>query len=326
MKITAYVVDEGRMAPLVIPAPSEIPTQAIWVDVVEPTTEEMVSVVEQLGFNLELDESGLEFEMYGHVEVEGEQLTIAMQMDRPDGSGDQAGAKGVIMMNTDKLLTLRSGPVPAIDAAARSAVEMKASAEPRMQLVIQILSKAMDITSRALDAAEAEVHRGARTLFGATRSKRAEVDLENLLSDLGRMQTQMVSLRYRHRLISRVVEILRKHPGFSSRDDVREDLELAAGDVTSLSDFAGSVDEQLSRLMDSTIGFIGLRQNASARWFSIIATVFMPPTLLGAVWGMNFKYMPELDEWYAYGLALLLMLLSATIPLWIVRRMGWLSP
>jgi magnesium transporter len=51
----------------------------------------------------------------------------------------------------------------------------------------------------------------------------------------------------------------------------------------------------------------------------------MPPTLLGAIWGMNFEYMPELDDRYAYGVALVLMLLSATIPLWIVRRMGWLS-
>ena len=112
----------------------------------------------------------------------------------------------------------------------------------------------------------------------------------------------------------------------SWQDDLaKQYLELAESDVVSLRDFAASIDEQLSRLMDSTIGFIGLRQNASARWFSIVATVFMPPTLLGAVWGMNFKYMPELDDRYAYGLALLLMLLSATIPLWIARRMGWLS-
>jgi len=94
--------------------------------------------------------------------------------------------------------------------------------------------------------------------------------------------------------------------------------------IRSVGDFARSVDEQSSRLMDSTIGFIGLRQNASARWFSIVATVFMPPTLLGAIWGMNFKYMPELDDRYAYALALMLMLLSATVPLWVVRRMGWL--
>ena len=126
-------------------------------------------------------------------------------------------------------------------------------------------------------------------------------------------------------LVSRTVEILRKDPQFALTADLEEDLELAESDVVSLRDFAASIDEQLSRLMDSTIGFIGLRQNASARWFSIVATVFMPPTLLGAIWGMNFEYMPELDDRYAYGLALLLMLLSATIPLWIVRRMGWLS-
>ena len=113
----------------------------------------------------------------------------------------------------------------------------------------------------------------------------------------------MVALRYRHSLISRVVEILRRDPRFSSTADIREELELAASECVSVGDFARSVDEQSSRLMDSTIGFIGLRQNASARWFSIVATVFMPPTLLGAIWGMNFKYMPELDDPYAYALA-----------------------
>ena len=107
--------------------------------------------------------------------------------------------------------------------------------------------------------------------------------------------------------------------------DLQEDLNLVASDAVSLRDFTQSIDDQLSRLMESTIGFIGIRQNASARWFSIVATVFMPPTLLGAVWGMNFKYMPELDDPYSYAMALTLMLLSATIPLWIVRKMGWLG-
>jgi magnesium transporter len=324
MEITAYVVDEGRIAPLPVSA-SEIPAEAVWVDVTEPTVEETRSLAEQLGFHLELDAADLGFEVYGHVEVEGDQLTIVMQADRIDTIEDLSDAKGLILVNTDKLVTFRSGSVPAIEAVARSAQGMEAGPHPQMQIVIQILAKAMQITSRALDAAEAEVHRGARTLFSTAETSRAEVDLENVLSDLGRLQARMVVLRYRHRLISRVVEILRNDAQFAPTAELREDVELAVGDATSLRDFAGSIDEQLSRLMDSTIGFIGLRQNASARWFSIVATLFMPPTLLGAIWGMNFEYMPELDERYAYVLALGLMVLSGTIPLWIVRKMGWLG-
>jgi len=324
MKITAYVVDEGRLVPLAVSAPREIPARAIWVDVIEPTREETISLAEQLGLHLEFDAADLGFDVYGHVEVEGDQLTIVLQAERADAADGLPSARAVILVSTNKLVTFRSGSVPAIEAVARSAEDLQVGTHPRMQLVVQILSEAMEVSSRALDTAEAEVHRCARILFSTTESSRAEVDLENLLSNLGRLQAKMVVLGYRQRLLLRIVEILRKDPRFALSAELQEDLDLAAGDVVSLRDFAGSIDEQLSRLMDSTIGFIGLRQNASARWFSIVATVFMPPTLLGAIWGMNFKYMPELDDRYAYGLALLLMLLSATIPLWIAHRMGWL--
>lgn len=321
MEITAYVVEEGRVIPLDVSAPSEIPARAIWVDVVEPTREEVIGIAEELELHVELDHADLSLEVYGHVEVEGDQLLIIMQVDGPD---DRTNAKGVVLMSTDKLVTFRSGSAPAIEAAASAAADMEEEPHLQARLVLRILSKGIEVTSKTLDAAEAEVHRCARTLFHSTESVRAEVDLENVLADMGRLQTRMVEIRYRHSVISRAIELLKRDPRFSRTTELEEALGLAANDCVSVGDFARSVDEQSSRLMDSTIGFIGLRQNASARWFSIVATVFMPPTLLGAIWGMNFKYMPELDDRYAYAIALALMFLSATIPLWIVRKMGWL--
>ena len=97
-------------------------------------------------------------------------------------------------------------------------------------------------------------------------------------------------------------------------------------DVVSLRDFPQSVDDNLAQLVNATIGFIGIRQNASARRFSIVATVFMPPTLLAAVWGMNFEHMPELGNTYGYLAALIAMLLSATVPLWVMRKIGGTGP
>ncbi len=46
MEITAYVIEEGRLAPLHVSAPSEIPARAIWVDVIEPTREEVFGIAE----------------------------------------------------------------------------------------------------------------------------------------------------------------------------------------------------------------------------------------------------------------------------------------
>lgn len=161
------------------------------------------------------------------------------------------------------------------------------------------------------------------TSFLERAASRAELDLEELLSQLGPQQGRVVEARYGHRVIIRIVEILKDDPRVALSPETRAVVDSLASDVISLRDFAASLDDQLARLVEATLGYIGIRQNMSARWFSIVATVFMPPTLLAAVWGMNFQDMPELDEKYAYWIALGAMFLSATVPLWIVRKLGW---
>ena len=202
---------------------------------------------------------------------------------------------------------------------------MEAGPHPQGQVLIRIMSIAQQIASTALDSAEAEVRQRAHDLFSARKNDRAEIDLENLLSELGPWQARLVEIGYRINVIVRLVGLLRAHPTLGLPPELKEDLERIEADSISYRDFARSVDDQLARLVDATIGYIGIRQNDSARWFSIVATIFMPPTLLAAVWGMNFQYMPELDERIGYAAALILMLLSATVPLWIVRRAGLLG-
>jgi len=138
MEITAYVVDELRIVPLAVSAPREIPERAIWVDVVEPTKEETISLAEQLGLQLEIDTVDLGFDVYGHVEVEGDQLTVLLHAERADVGDGVTTAKGVVLMNTHRLVTFRSGSVPSIEAATRSVTDMEAGPHPRMQIVIQI--------------------------------------------------------------------------------------------------------------------------------------------------------------------------------------------
>lgn len=125
MQITAYIVDEGRLVPLNSSSPREIPARAIWVDVVDPSIEEFTSVAEALGLRMELDDADLSFEVYGHVEVEGDQLMIVMQVE---GTDDLTSSKGVLLMSTDRLVTFRSGSVPAIEAAASAAADMEGGA------------------------------------------------------------------------------------------------------------------------------------------------------------------------------------------------------
>jgi magnesium transporter len=52
--------------------------------------------------------------------------------------------------------------------------------------------------------------------------------------------------------------------------------------------------------------------------------VFLPPTLIASIYGMNFRHMPELDWWFGYPLALGVMVLAAVLPYLYFKRKGWL--
>jgi len=77
-------------------------------------------------------------------------------------------------------------------------------------------------------------------------------------------------------------------------------------------------------LLDAVLGLINLEQNNIIKIFSVAAVMFLPPTLVASIYGMNFDFMPELDKHWGYPLALIMMVASAVIPYIYFRRKGWL--
>ncbi|MGH8429380.1 MAG: magnesium transporter CorA family protein, partial [Solimonas sp.] len=95
-------------------------------------------------------------------------------------------------------------------------------------------------------------------------------------------------------------------------------------DVLALSDHASFLANKSSFMLQATLGLINIEQNNIIKIFSVAAAVFLPPTLIASIYGMNFDFMPELDWHYGYWLALVLILVSALLPYIYFRRRGWL--
>jgi magnesium transporter len=106
--------------------------------------------------------------------------------------------------------------------------------------------------------------------------------------------------------------------------DQRGRFKSTLRDVQSLSDHAGFLASKVSFLLDAVLGLINLEQNNIIKIFSVAAVMFLPPTLVASVYGMNFEFMPELHKHWGYPLALLLMVASALVPYLYFRRKGWL--
>jgi len=96
-------------------------------------------------------------------------------------------------------------------------------------------------------------------------------------------------------------------------------------DIESLDSHTAFLFDKINFLMDATVGFININQNKIIKIFSVASVALLPPTLIASIYGMNFKFMPELDWSMGYPWALGLMLCSALVPMWYFRKRGWLK-
>ena len=124
-----------------------------------------------------------------------------------------------------------------------------------------------------------------------------------------------------HRLLMYFANAVRER-----KDDKRilARIETANHDITSLMESLRFLSARTSFLLDATLGMISNEQNQIIKLFSVMAVMLMPPTLVASIYGMNFKFMPELDWFIGYPLALGLMFISGLVPFLYFRRKGWL--
>ncbi len=106
--------------------------------------------------------------------------------------------------------------------------------------------------------------------------------------------------------------------------DQFEEARQILRDIDSLDSHTTFLFDKINFLMNATVGFININQNKIIKIFSVASVALLPPTLIASVYGMNFKFMPELDWSVGYPFALALMAVSVITPFWYFRRKGWL--
>jgi magnesium transporter len=107
-------------------------------------------------------------------------------------------------------------------------------------------------------------------------------------------------------------------------NDIYPRLQLMLKDVNSLISHADFSFQRLDYIQDAALGLINIEQNEIVKIFSVAAVIFMPATLVASMYGMNFKFMPELQWEYGYLWAILLMLLVSGLTFWFFKFKKWL--
>jgi len=147
------------------------------------------------------------------------------------------------------------------------------------------------------------------------------VDKEVLL-EINRLQENTMILRESIFDRQRLLSGMQRSERFPN--DVYPRLNIMLKDIGSLLNHADFSFERLEFLQDTFMGLINIEQNKIIKMFTVLSVIFMPPTLIASIYGMNFKFMPELQWDYGYPISIALMVLSAIATLMFFKRKKWL--
>lgn len=322
---------------------ADLTRTAVWIDLFEPTPEDEQALEEALGVDVPTREEMQAIELSSRLyEENGMLFMTATVLTKADTNSPQSSAITFILTG-EKLLTLRYA-----DSAAFAAFRTRREANlQRFQTSYQFMGGLIDaIIERIADILEGVVvnlDRISLKVFDAEapdgtsqwenqprrrgrKSRKArQRDFVEILRRIGAV-SDLVS-RTRESLVSfvRLVTFFRevRHAEAAARESMVHSKTVIA-DLGSLSDHASFLSSKVGFLLDATLGMINNEQNAIIKILSVAALVFLPPTLVAGIYGMNFEFIPELKWAHGYLFALALMVISAVLPYLFFRRRGWL--
>lgn len=302
--------------------------QAVWIDLFEPTREEEALAEELIGSNIptraEMQEIEPSSRLYERNGVAFMTMSVLYGVDEKHPSTDP-----ISFILTDKhLVTVRYiDPRPFVIFTEHAAVEADLTGDP-MTVLVRLVDAIVDRLADELENAGRELEEISNHIFERrARSERRNPELryEALMIRIGEAQRLIARARESSVGTGRMLGFLAACDLMARHGDGHlRHIQSLIADVRALDDQSDFLGENLTFLLDASLGMISLEQNFVMKIFSVVAVVLMPPTLLAGVYGMNFEHMPELKWLFGYPFAIGLMLASAILPYTLARRRGWL--
>ena len=312
-------------APVDAGALKAIPEDARWIDLLNPSREEEKLVERLLGQNVPTREEMAEIEPSSRLyERQGAIFLTSSVLHGITGEEPDTSPVGFIL--TGKLLvTVRYvDPLPFIRFYEHLCAEPELASDA-LSILVRLLDTIVDRLADELESTAKQMEDVSGQIFrkATTKPRAVERRLEVILMRTGGVQRLLAEIRESAVSTSRMLGYLITTDMVAGSEH-KIHVESLIGDVKALLDHSNFLVENLTFLLDASLGLISLEQNFVMKVFSVVAVVFMPPTLIAGIYGMNFEHMPELGWLYGYPFALTLILASAILPYWIARHRGWL--
>jgi magnesium transporter len=306
--------------------PLTLPREALWIDLLEPTPEEERFIEEALQIDIptreemkEIETSNRLYEDNGAVYMTA---TVAAQLDT-----DRPVSTAVtFILVRGQLVTNRyidTKPFQQFISYAERHPAMCSSATAVLAGIVEaFIQRIADILERV----GADLDSVSGSIFARNGSSTpTSGNLRNMIERIG--FNGELNSKARESLVSlgRLLMFVQQTGDAEMSAEQRNRFRSISRDVTALSDYASFLGSKVSFLLEATLGLINVEQNNIIKIFSVAAVLFLPPTLIASIYGMNFHLLPALPgEHSNFLFSIGLMLASMGITYALFKRKGWL--
>lgn len=293
----------------------------VWIDLLEPTASELRAIEARFGIEVPTREEMQEIELSSRLYDEDGALFMTVTILNRAATDDPESAAVTFILAKKTLITLRyADPVP-FKTFTRRVKRSPGLASSSDAVLLGLLEQIVDRLADIMEIAVADLEKISNAVF-SKEGNGSDQDHHENLRRIGRAGNLASKAKDSLLNLNRMALFLNTQARFKKDAKVR--LKTLSRDIVSITEHANFVANKVTFLLDATLGMINLEQNNIIKIFSVAAAAFLPPTLIASIYGMNFKFMPELNWEYGYPLAISLMVLSAVGPLLYFKRKGWL--
>ncbi len=287
-----------------------------WIDAHEPNEDERILLERMLHTDLPESDEVEEIEASARCFMDQAGIHVhSLFLGQSEGRHQTVTV--ACILQKDRLITIREGDLADFRLLRMRARRGQVEVQSPQDLLVTLLEQKVENHADTVEDLHRQLERVSHMVL-----EDEESELEDAISELARLEDSNGKIRLCLMDTQRDISFLLRH--LRSQPEQVETLREIMRDVETLMSHTTFLFEKVNFLMDSTQGFINIEQNQIIKIFSIAAVVFLPPTLVASIYGMNFSYMPELKWLLGYPWAIGLMIISGIAPYWYFRSKGWL--
>ena len=320
--INVFVLQNGRLNQVPIDSREDLEqVSPVWVDLTDPNEDERAWVKAIYGVILPGEDEVKDIEASArYYEAENGDLHLRTDFLLEEEAGPSRIVTVAFILARKILFSVHSDDLPVFRLVRMRARSRPGSIADYMDVLLDLYATDAEYSADALEG----IYQNLEEVSGRVLQKEfTDQDAAAALNAIaheedlnGRIRRNMMDTR-------RAVSFLMR--GKMLNNEQFEEARQILRDIESLDGHTSFLFDKINFLMDATVGFININQNKIIKIFSVASVAFLPPTLIASIYGMNFKWLPELDWSFGYPLALVMMVASAIAPFLYFRSRGWLK-